>query len=211
MFSLSKKNQKAQDIWRPDFRIVDRLPDTKPIRTRFLVNIVVIGIAFILLVVNAYREYQIFSLNASINTIWSERDDRSLENEDLYTKSIEFRQEANKVDDLDRFFESPFDPIGIIVQLARIRTEDLIFDNLSYRNSWDANNKREFFEINISGNGRTTADIGELKNRLEILELYDGYVLEVVEEGNPTKDVQTGVFSFSLVVTIYKQQEGNNG
>lgn len=208
MFSFKKKNE-SKLRWHPDFRVVDQLPDTKIVRTRFLVNSFGVAIFVILLVFVGLRELTKFGIVESISSAEQEILEKSSTNRNLEKMNREFRSLSTKLQDIKSFNKQPIRPNELLVELTRIRTLDVVFNSINYENNWDSERKKEVHELELLGMGRTTADIGELKNRLSIMELPDKYFLEVSEEGNPTKDPMTGVFSFAIRLTIMEEANGS--
>ncbi len=207
-FSLQKKSElKAR--WHADFRLVDQLPDIKVVRTKFIVNFIFLAIFFALLVVVGYREISKIGLRQSISSLQSEVDSRSGPNKQLTTLSRDFRMLANKMDDIKSFKDAPIRPAWLLIELSRIRTQDVVYDAIGYENFWDNTAKEEIYKVRLSGKGRTTADIAELKSRLAILEVGEEWVINVLEEGNPSKDSTSGIFSFVIALEISKVKDGN--
>ena len=207
-FSLGKRNE-SRAQWRADFRLVDRLPDTKVIRTKFLINFCFIAILICLLLFAGYREINKIGLRQSITSLQTEVQSRSSSNRHVTELSREFRMLANKMDDIRTLTQRPIRPTWLLVELARIRTPDVVYDTLSYEHFWNTELKGEAFKVRLTGKGRTTADIAELKNRLAILEVDESWELQVSEQGNPSKDATSGVFSFVIELHIFKRSNGS--
>lgn len=207
MFGLQKKYD-TKLRWHPDFRIVEKLPDTKMIRTKFIINLVGIGVFFFLFATVGSRELTKFGIRQSIATSEHEVESRLSSNRKLAGMSGQFRRLGIQLDDLKNFKSQPANPTRILVELARMRTPDVIFDDVSYDHAWDSVLKKEIYELRLKGSGRTTADIGELKNRLSIMEVADHYEIKVSEQGNPSKDPKTGFFSFVILLKILEVKDG---
>lgn len=92
--------------WHPDFRNSQRLPDTKVVRTSFLLNGVAVLVAAILLTGLSYRIYQLRELNAQVDQ-WQQNIDRdkgpSAQAVALYKK---FQAETAKVNEVNAFIKS---------------------------------------------------------------------------------------------------------
>lgn len=208
MLSFKKRNE-SRARWRADFRLVDRLPDTKVIRTKFIVNFFFLAILTSLLIVVGYREVNKISLRQSLASLQTEVEARSSSNRRLIEFSQDFRQLADKMDDIRSLKTRPIRPAWLLVELARIRTPDVVYDAIAYEHLWDTELKAEAFKVRLRGKGRTTADIAELKNRLAILEVSEGWEIRISEEGNPAKDATSGVFSFAIALDISKVKNGS--
>ena len=207
-FSL-KKRSVSKAKWHADFRLVESLPDTKVIRTKFIVNFFFLGIFFVLLGIVGYREINKIGLRQSIESLQSEVDTRSSSNRELASLSRDFRTLANRADDIRSFKEVPIRPAWLLVELSRIRTPDIVYDIIGYEHLWNSEANEEVYTVRLSGKGRTTADIAELKSRLAILEVSDGWKIEISEEGNPSKDTTSGIFSFVIALDISKVKNGS--
>ncbi len=201
MFGIPNKTS-DQPKWRPDFRIVEKLPDTKMVRTKFVVNFMAIGLLCVLVVVVGYREFSKLEINRQIASLKREQENRVSGNRIFTRFDGEFKSLADKVKDIKDFKKQPVHPAHLLVELSRMRTADVVFDAISYENIWNRGDEKELYQVQLNGKGRTTADISELKNRLRILEVQDGYEVRIDEQGNPTKDPETGVFSFIIALTI---------
>jgi len=201
-----KKRSVSKAKWHADFRLVESLPDTKVVRTKFLVNFFFLSIFFALLGLVGYSEINKIGLRQSIESLQAEVDTRSSANRQLEALSRDFRTLANRVDEINSFKEVPIRPAWLLVELSRIRTPDIVYDTVGYEHFWNSEAKSEVYTVRLSGKGRTTADIAELKSRLAILEVADGWKIEVSEEGNPSKDATSGIFSFVIALDISKEK-----
>src|SRR5688572_9870307 len=111
MLSLLKKpasdaSEPVLPAWHPDFRNYQRLPDTKVVRTSFLVNGVMLLVAGVAFTAMANRVYEWRELNSQV-TQWQqqiERDKRPSEQAvALYKK---FQAEAANVSAVNTFLNS---------------------------------------------------------------------------------------------------------
>ncbi|MCG8526960.1 MAG: hypothetical protein MI748_11300 [Opitutales bacterium] len=186
---------------------MEKLPDTKMVRTKFVVNFMAIGLLCVLVVVVGYREFSKLEINRQIASLKREQENRVSGNRIFTRFDGEFKSLADKVKDIKDFKKQPVHPAHLLVELSRMRTADVVFDAISYENIWNRGDKKELYQVQLNGKGRTTADISELKNRLRILEVQDGYEVRIDEQGNPTKDPETGVFSFIIALTISEVEE----
>jgi integrase len=209
MLSFSKKTE-TKARWRADFRLVDQLPDVKVVRTKFIVNFASLAIMTTLFAIAGYREFTKISLRQSVEMLQNEVDTRSSANRRLTALSGDFRRLSNKMVDIRELAKAPVRPAALLVELARLRTPDIVFDTISYEQYWDNAAAAHTFKVRLDGKGRTTADIAELKNRLMILEMADGWEVKVVEEGNPSKDSTSGVFSFIIALIITEVKDAAN-
>ena len=207
MFGFGTSNE-LRNRWHPDFRIPEHLPDTKIVRTRFIVNLCFVALFCVIGAILGYREIIRMGLHQSIEAYEAEIDQRSGGNRQLAIMSGQFRRLVNQFEDIRRFHDQSVDPLKLLIGLSEARSDNVVFDRVGFENRWDPENEREVYQVRLVGKGRTTADIGELKESLTALELREGYTIAVSEEGNPAKDAQTGTFSFIIVLTIAEDQHG---
>lgn len=107
---LKKSSPEVSDpaalAWHPDFRNDRRLPDTKVIRTSFLINGIAVLIAGVLLIWFCYRGYQFRELQVQINQ-WQKQINRDKGPSDqaiaLYKK---FQAESAEVNEIVSFVKS---------------------------------------------------------------------------------------------------------
>lgn len=208
MFGFQSKRHTKMS-WHPDFRIVELLPDIKVVRTKFIVNVISIVIVGMLVVLTGYREIVKFSVKGKIRTYQEEIQESQPSNRKLTMMSGEFTKLGDELKDIKAFKERPFDLIGMIMELSEKRGPGVIYDRISYEDGWDSAEKKEVHNIQLSGKGRTTADIGELKNKLSTLKVAENYKIQISEVGNPTKDPTTGIFSFGILVKISEAKNGS--
>ncbi|MDD4348020.1 MAG: hypothetical protein PHF70_02845 [Opitutales bacterium] len=201
---LSFGNKRKNTIsWHFDFRLQDRLPDTKIIRTSFLVNLISFGICFLMLAMVGYHEIRIMSLKAEIRSANNDLEVGAKTNDALLKSIDRFRQHANSVDDLNRFFEQPIDVVRLLVSLSALRNEEVAFDVVRYTNEWNRRANREEFIVSIDGKGKSTEDIILFKANLLKIPLANGYNLDVIEDGNPVKEHRSGHFSFRIRLVVF--------
>lgn len=110
MLTLLKKppedSEPASPAWHPDFRNNQRLPDTKVVRTSFLINGAAVLVASVALMFFIFQVYQWKELNAQVDH-WQRQIDRDKAPSDqaiaLYKR---FQAEAAPVNDVRVFLES---------------------------------------------------------------------------------------------------------
>jgi Tfp pilus assembly protein PilN len=110
MLSLLKKPSKGEEpgepAWHPDFRNTQRLPDTKVVRTSFLLDGVALLVASILLIGVLIQAYELRQQKAEIQQ-WQEQVDRdkapSAKAVALYK---EFKAESSRIDQVNAFLNS---------------------------------------------------------------------------------------------------------
>lgn len=200
-----KDNQRT---WRPDFRVVDTLPDTKVIRTNFLFNIVAVTITLGLLVYVALQEYNLNGLRAEMETVRSQLASGSSLNQQLLVRNREWLQASSRVKEAVAFSESPVHHYDFFTQLARSRPAGIVYSSISVGYSADpAVNGKIPLQISLSGKIRSEEDaspaeiLQHLQESLRDLpELKDRVKSINVTQFNRDSDI--GVFSFVLDMRI---------
>jgi Tfp pilus assembly protein PilN len=65
---LNKSGKASVANWHPNFRVVDKLPDTKVIRTAFLINAVAVTLLLVVLFALVWRERELADVRAVIGS-----------------------------------------------------------------------------------------------------------------------------------------------
>lgn len=125
----------AMPAWHPNFRNVERLPDTKVVRTAFFVNGVAIFLALLAAGWFVYQEYQLHSLNKQLAQA-QEQIDRDRKPSDqaiaLYKK---FQTEAARITEIDAFLKARPAPSELLLHLAQTLPPSLALDSFELRES----------------------------------------------------------------------------
>lgn len=130
--AFRKSKKVSHDLWRPDFRDAESLPDVKVIRTDFLLNLVSVSLAIGLVGVLAQRELRSVSLNESIRNLSEEISQNEVANTDKIRLSGEFRRLQNGMQEFVRFQNVPVLPDGLLVELAMVQPDPIILDSVSF-------------------------------------------------------------------------------
>jgi Tfp pilus assembly protein PilN len=108
MLSLLKKNPDASGNadarpWRPNFRNVSTLPDTKVVRTTFFINVIAGLVAIGLLAAVAYQEYALSDTRGQITLLNEEIARDSKPSHDAMAVFANFQAEEKKIRELETF------------------------------------------------------------------------------------------------------------
>ncbi|MDF3057209.1 MAG: hypothetical protein K0R17_1424 [Rariglobus sp.] len=98
---LKKPSDKSSGVtmpaWHPNFRNLERLPDTKAVRTSFFINVLAIFIASSLAIYVGYREYELTILKSDVaNALVAIRNDKPA-SEKAVSLYKQFQEEEKKV------------------------------------------------------------------------------------------------------------------
>ena len=202
---MSKKQREMQPHWRPNFRIAGTLPDIKVIRTDFLINAFAVTAALVMLFVLGQREFRAYVLKNSVED--TERRIRLAEaDNNVYLKDSEaFRAAAQRVVELDTFYDVPVLPHRLIVQLVDLKPEDLIFKRIAVSEQVvkEGPNSEVCYRITMSGEVRELTTLDEFKGKLSESKLLniEGFTSSV-DESLESRDPQTGIFPYRLTVVL---------
>ncbi|MEO7600310.1 MAG: PilN domain-containing protein [Opitutus sp.] len=109
MLSLRKKSSDAEEplpAWHPDFRNFQRLPDTKVIRTSFLIGGAATLIALLLLTWVSYRAYFLRDLHAQLNLVQGQIDRDKSPSDQAIAQYKKFQAESARVNEVSTFLKS---------------------------------------------------------------------------------------------------------
>ncbi len=199
--SPRKNRKKDFPAWHPDFRIAEDLPDIKAVRTDFLINLAVIGLAFALLVWLVYREAAIHGYQSNVEVLRNEERRIEAESSQVAELNTRFMKRKRIHDDLVKFYDAPFDVPALFADIARIRPGEIAFEEISYREDERAEKDavRRSYRLFLRGQTRSLRIVEDLKNALVSLPSFDA-VEPVISEGANPRNSALGTFSFSLEV-----------
>ena len=203
-----RKGKEPKNRWHADFRIVDRLPDTKVIRTKFLINSIAIVAAVILIAIVGLREINKIAIRGSIASLSLEINTRTKANKELARSDLAFRQLSNKIGDIVDFKKVPVRPSQLLVELSRIRIDEVVYETIRYHHLWDSGEKKEVYQLELIGKATSNNNIGRFEQKLKTLKVPENFKLSVQVVGNPSRDLASGLFVFTILIEI---EEAKNG
>lgn len=202
---MSQNKKNIQPNWRPNFVRASELPDIKVVRTGFIINFVFIvlmlSVGFFLM----QREYRSYVLGQTIGEM--EERIRIAEAEDAVSLKLsrEFRDAAAHIAEVEKFYAAPFLLQDFLIQITRMRPEQLIFKQLSVIESpqKEGTSQTVVYRINVSGEVLSLTVLDQFKGALSELDLfkYEGYILNI-DETLPGRDAETGIFPYTLEITL---------
>ena len=194
-----------QPFWRPNFVNQAELPDIKVVRTDFIINFIAVTLALCVVFYTLQREYRSYALGEIILGMEQQiRVDNSDDIENL-KRSVAFRESAQYIVEVEKFFDAPLIVHEFLYDLADIRPEDLIFSSLTLVENiaeQSANNVRTY-SITISGDAKNLTVLDDFKKIL-----YDRYIGNPpsftlkIEETLQGRDDQTGIFAYRMAITL---------
>ena len=214
---MSKPKKSIQPHWRPNFRNASTLPDIKVIRTEFVINFVAVLLVLVFGAMAVQREYRAFSLGGEIAEM-----EASVEaGEPLDTAHLKlserFREAGRHVEELQKFYDTPFSPEMLLVGLAQLKPEDLIFSSFSFSEAIvkkKGKGKRAVattsiqYKISLSGDVRGLTVLDEFKGAVRESSLLEveGYDL-AVDESVQQRDAMTGIVAYKISVSLVKGKD----
>jgi hypothetical protein len=154
MASLTKSKTPTQRQWRPDFRDTQTLPDTKVIRTGFLLNFVGIAAAVICLTLYGIREYTLQNLIKNLDNLSNEVSSATAENRKILDTNKKFRQSAEIVIEAVAFDTEPVSYHSFLSQLGDALQEGMKLEKIQLSGSSDTPEKGNIPPFKISMDGR---------------------------------------------------------
>lgn len=107
MATIGKSKKAPQKMWRPDFRNTETLPDTKVIRTGFLLNFVGISLAAACLALYGYRELTLQGLASSVRELEAQVEGATNADRQYLDFNKKFIQTADLISEVIAFDAEP--------------------------------------------------------------------------------------------------------
>ena len=186
--------------WHPDFRNSQRLPDTKVVRTSFLLNGVAVLVAAVAVMALLHQVYQLRELNSEVDQ-WQQQIDRdkgpSAQAVGLYKK---FQAEAARMNAVDAFLKSRPLVSELLLHLGESLPEYLAMDAFNLGAT----------HLNLRGTVRGAPDqaSGRASNYLQQLK-SDAFITERFSEVslvNLNRDPKTGGLTVELSLKLKEKK-----
>lgn len=200
-----------QPYWRPDFKIQSSLPDIKVVRTDFIINFIAVALVLVAVFTLLQREYRAYSLNSSIDGM-EQRIRLSEADDNINLKESErFRESAQSVEELQRFFSAPFVAHEFLAELASLKPEGLIFsrvmlteESVEKKGKGQASAEPQMtYAINIAGDVRGLTVLAEFKGALQASPSLNAEGFEVlVVERMQQRNAETGITPFQVSISL---------
>jgi hypothetical protein len=206
---VSSKKE-IQPYWRPDFKIQSTLPDIKVVRTDFIINFIAVALVLVVGFSLLQREYRAFSLRGTIEDM-EQRIRISEADDNIKLRASErFREAAQHVVELQRFYSSPLPAHEFLAELALLKPKDLIFSRVMLSESIlkEDGGAQMGYRIQITGDVRELTVLTEFKGVLQQSDLLnpEGFV-SVVDESMQQRDAKTGIVPFQISISLSAEKE----
>lgn len=140
MLLLLKKNGQKNEgeqalAWHPNFRIVEQLPDTKTVRTKFFVNIVAVAIALAFLLFISLREFRIHALNVQLSDLEAQVSDVTKQSSVSVGVFKLFQAEEKLFKEAHALVENPFSFADFMIRLGEVLPPEINITRVDYKGS----------------------------------------------------------------------------
>lgn len=190
-----KKTQAAfAPNWHPNYRHVESLPDLKPIRTSFFVNVLCITMATGALIFTSHREFLMRNVRVEINLAQERIEFAREQNHQLLEQSRVFSETRDKFATAAKFSAVPVAASTLLTALARSLPDNMDFASVSYEN--------EVLVLRGTIRGASENASTRLSAYLDVLredEVVGSHFLDV-ELKNLLRDPRTQGLSFEIVL-----------
>lgn len=209
------KQRDIQPYWRPDFKIQSTLPDIKVVRTDFIINAIAVALMLIAGFTLLQGEYRAYSLHRSIASMQQSIGETKANNNQNLKGSERFRESAQSVMELQRFFRAPLVAHELLAELARLKPAGLIFSRVMFSSAIikqkekDPAESQMTYEINITGDTRGLMALTQFKATLQASSSLSPAGFEVVvDESMQQRNAKTGITPFQVSISLTPTPSG---
>lgn len=186
--------------WRVDFRDLKTLPDTKTVRTDFLVNIVLFTLLGSLVLFFTHREITLSGLKDEITLVQSQITDTAAPNLTAENNFKDFLAEEKKLKDMHVWAVSPFSFPDYLVQLASLMPRGVKASRVQFQGFPQAILVTGSVEGQDASASETASEfITNLQQDENLKKLFAS-----VTNSNLGRNASSGTLSFELIFTFAK-------
>ncbi|MEX0330889.1 MAG: hypothetical protein AB3N64_05640 [Puniceicoccaceae bacterium] len=209
MATLRKSKTATQRLWRPDFRDVQSLPDTKVIRTGFLLNFIALALALGSITLYGMREYSLQTLIKSVKELEQQVASSDSQNREILDTNKRFRQSAEVVAEAVAFDHQALQFHPFLSQLGESLQEGMVLSVVEMQSEIivEQNTKLPPFVIQLQGQvledapAKPAQVLSDFQEALLQLPSLQGKGIEM-EMAQFSRNNQFGHFDFTLLVKI---------
>lgn len=215
MAARKKKSKSAiQPAWRPDFRKSDLLPDTKAIRTDFLLNFVAIAAAVVLAGYLGVKEFNIQGLHSAAKDLDQQIQEKESNNRRYLQLNGQYRRLQRDLDEVVDFGNYPLEARDLLVKLAEIRDPKMVLGSVTAQPFTQTEGRKRIqrYRLVIEGEIENTSNpspsqiITDFQNSListpSLNEVYSDVSLTQF-----TRDEVRNIFNFSIEVIVNPEKK----
>lgn len=198
--------------WRADFRDVELLPDTKAVRTGFLVNFVAIALFTALLVKGAFNEYVLHTVVKASGQVEQELERDSGKNRAILYEGGEFNRLRRRAEEVASFMETSVSVPTFLSLLGKEVPAAISLLRLELEQLPSADDAPESGYLVLQGFVRTEATVGpsalleDFQEAVSVLLGGSGQSIESDLESFGRNSV-TGDFDFVIRFRIIEVEE----
>lgn len=205
--AFGKAKPPVDIAWRPDFRMPERLPDIKPVRTDFFINFASISFALFALVLMVFQEYTIYNSRSEIAIKKADLVNTVSKQEEYTRNNSSFIKSEVNLKEFLLFYSKQISASELLVLLSRETPKGITLESI--RQSPQLRTNVVVTAIDISGYVRdpdTTRANDSLNAFLETLfkspELKGKKVSHVINPQDFIKDNERAVVKFKVRIEI---------
>lgn len=135
--SLKKTGKKNEGdsylAWHPNFRNAEALPDTKTVRTKFFVNVIVIAVTLSLLLSGALREFKLSSLRAELAKVEEQIALSTKASEQAVAAYKQFQAQEKVFNEVLGYVKDPFRVSEFIIRMGEIMPAGVKIRRIEYK------------------------------------------------------------------------------
>ncbi len=135
MATLRKSKKALHKSWRPDFRNVQTLPDTKVIRTGFMLNFVGLTLAAVCLTMYGIREFTLQNLSKTVSELKVQVEGATSSDRQSLDTNKKFMQSAEIVSEAIGFDSEPVGYHAFLAEVGDALQEGMQLTNIVLRHS----------------------------------------------------------------------------
>lgn len=205
----SKSKKVTQRLWRPDFRDVQVLPDTKVIRTGFLLNFIAIAVTLAVLTLYLFKEYSLQTVSASVASLEKQVAEAMPENRSILDANKRFKQSAAIMEEVVAFDRQLVDYPLFVRELSGILPDGVQLRSLEMRSSPQDQGKNKIPPLSVELRGTIVGSPSDTPS--QIIGRFQEAILGIpsLETRGATTDLrqfqrnnEEGSFSFTLQILI---------
>lgn len=135
--SLKKSGKKIEGdpslAWHPNFRNAEALPDTKTVRTKFFVNIIMIAVTLALVLSSALREFKLSALKIQLADIEEQISSSSKANNDAIATYKLFQAQEKVFNESYGYVKDAFRFSDFVMRVGQVMPAGVKIRRIDYR------------------------------------------------------------------------------
>lgn len=204
-------------MWRPDFRDTQSLPDTKVIRTDFIVNFLALAITLVAVTAFVFKEYSLQSLISSVRTLEEQVANHSNQNRLLLNQNKRYKQSAEILEEVIAFDRQVLDYPAFIIELSSSLPPGVVLSRLDLRSDTATKSADSVPPLVVELTGRVTATNTRTPSQiLEAFQVALGALPSTADRRIETdlirfnRNNQFGHFDFTLQVVVPAEESASS-